>query len=90
MTCNIQPVSTPPFPFDAPPSTIQPTVEETILVVEAPPALQATLALAAESDGATSLYYITSAEPGERETNYDKPIPRVARKFEELSDQEKE
>lgn len=105
MTYEIQPFSLPPFPIDALPPTIRAAVEEAILVVEAPPALIASSALAAASlacqtqfdverdtglDGPISLYFITIAESGERKTTVDKLFFRAAREFEERYTQEEE
>lgn len=89
-----------PFPTDALPPKIRNAVEEGIRVMQAPPALIASSALAAASHavqskfeverlnglkGPCSAYFIIIAESGERKSTADAMYFRAAREFEETA-----
>lgn len=89
-----------PFPIDALPPKIRNAVEEGIRVIQAPPALIASSALAAASHavqskfdverlnglkGPCSAYFIVIAESGERKSATDDLYFSAAREFEEIA-----
>ena len=103
MSYPFQHVTRIPFPTDALPPKIKNAVEEGIRVIQAPPALIASSALAAASHavqskfdverlnglkGPCSAYFIVIAESGERKSATDDLYFSAAREFEEIASKE--